>query len=46
MLFDPYFVVEFFLKTLKGTICLARVLDNEGSSKFILELSDEFWEKM
>jgi len=43
MLYDPdIVVVELFCKTLKRTICLVRVLDNEGSFKLILELSDEF----
>jgi len=42
MLYDPDIVVELFCKTLKRTICLVRVLDNEGSLKLIVELSDEF----
>jgi len=46
MLLDPDFVVELFLSTLKRTICLVRVLDNKRSLRFILKLSDEFWEEM
>jgi len=46
MLFDPDFVVEFFLNTLKRTIRLVTVLNNKRSLKSILELSDEFWEEM
>jgi len=42
MLFDLDIVVELFHKTSKGTIRLVRVLDNEGSLKSIVELSDEF----
>ena len=46
MLFDPGIVVKLFFKTLKGTIRLVGVLDNEWSLKLILELPDEFCEKM
>jgi len=46
MLFGPDIAVEFFLNTLKRTIRLVRVLDNKRSLKFILELSNEFWEEM
>ena len=46
MLFIPDIVVELSCKTLNRTICLVRVLDNEGSLKLILELSDEFWEEV
>jgi len=46
MLFDPDIGPEFCFKTLKGTICLVSVFDNEWLLKFILELSDEFWEVM
>jgi len=45
MLLGPDAVVEFFFETLKGTICLVRIFDNEGSLQFILELSNEFWEE-
>jgi len=46
MLLGPDFVVEFLLKTLKGTIRLVRVPNNERLLEFILELSDETWEEM
>jgi len=46
MLFDPGIVVKLFFKTLKGTIRLVGVLDNKWSLKLILELPDEFCEKM
>jgi len=42
MLYDPDIIVELFCKTLKRTIRFVRVLDDEGSLKLILELSDEF----
>jgi len=46
MLFTADIVAELSCKTLNTTICLVRVLDNEGSLKLILELSDEFWEEV
>jgi len=46
MLFDTDFVVELFFKTLKGTIRLVRVLDDQRSLKLILELPNEFCEKI
>jgi len=46
MLFDPGIVVKLFLKALKGTIRLVGVLDDEWSLKVILELPDEFCEKI
>jgi len=46
LLFGPDLVVELFFKTSQGTIRLVTVLDNECSLKFILELSDKFWEEM
>jgi len=46
ILLDPNTVLEFLFETLKGTICLVRIFDNEGSFQFILELSNEFWEEI
>jgi len=46
MLLDPDTVLEFLFETLKGTICLVRIFDNEGSFQLILELSNEFWEEI
>ena len=46
MLFDPGIVVKLFFKTLKGTIRLVGVFDDEWSLKLILKLPDEFCEKM
>ena len=46
LLFDPDLIVKSSFKTSQGTICLVRVLDNERSLKFILELSDKFWEEI
>jgi len=46
MLLDPGTVLEFLFEILKGTICLVRVFNDEGSFQFILELSNEFWEEM
>jgi len=46
MLFNPDLVVELFFKTLKGVIRLVRVLDDQWSLKFILELRNEFCEKI
>jgi len=44
--FDPDIVVQLFFNTLKGTICLVRVLDDKLSLKLILELPNEFCEKI
>ena len=46
ILLDPNTVLEFLFETLKGTICLVRIFDNEGSFQLILELSNEFWEEI
>jgi len=46
ILLDPNTVLEFLFETLKGTICLVRIFDNEGSFQFILELSNESWEEI
>ena len=43
MLCAPNPVVKFPINTLKGTIGLVRVLDNEWLWKIIIEMSDEFW---
>jgi len=46
LLFDPDIVVQLFLNTLKGTIRLVRVLDDKLSLKLILELPNEFCERI
>ena len=46
LLFDPDIVVQLFFNTLKGAICLVRVLDDKLSLKLILELPNEFCEKI
>jgi len=46
ILLEPDTVLEFLFETLKGTICLVRIFDNEGSFQFILELSNESWEEI
>ena len=46
LLFDPDIVVQLFFNTLKGTICLVRVPDDKLSLKLILELPNEFCEKI
>ena len=46
ILFDPDVVVELPFKTLKGTIRPIRVLDDKLLLKFILELPNEFCEKI
>jgi len=46
LLFDPDIVVQLFFNTLKGTIRLVRVLDDKLSLKLILELPNEFCEKI
>ena len=46
LLFDPDIIVQLFFNSLKGTIRLGRVLDDKLSLKLILELPNEFCEKM
>ena len=46
LLFDPDIVVQLFFNTLKGTIRLVRVLDDKLSLKLILELPNEFCERI
>jgi len=46
LLFDPDIIVQLFFNTLKGTIRLVRVFDNKLSLKLILELPNEFCEKI
>ena len=46
LLFDPDIVVQLFFNSLKGTIRLVRVLDDKLSLKLILELPNEFCEKI
>jgi len=42
-LFSPFVVIESMLESLKVIICLMRVLDDEGSRKLTIKLSNEFW---
>ena len=46
LLFDPDIVVQLFFNTLKETIRLVRVPDDKLSLKLILELPNEFCEKI
>jgi len=46
LLFDPDIIVQLFFNSLKGTIRLVRVLDDKLSFKLILELPNEFCEKI
>ena len=41
-LFSPFAVIESMFESLKGNICLMRVLDDEWSWKYIIKYCDEF----
>ena len=46
LLSSPLDIIKSVLESLKGTVCLVRILDDEWLCKTIIKLSDELWKRM